>query len=157
MDDRRDFEARRDDQFKLLGLKAWEGDALAPGEKAADGLFTDLLPRVRELRREQGRFGQRVALLRHVEALRMFAATHNGKFPTRAAEIGVPLPDDPFTGKPFALTLSGEAVALRAGAPKGEEGNPNFGARYEVTIGSPAPAKPGPVDPRFTQPGILKK
>ncbi|MDY3559909.1 hypothetical protein R5W23_001095 [Gemmata sp. JC673] len=151
LDDKREYEIARDDRLKQLGLKAWEIDARATDARC-NGLFADLLPRVTELRHEQARFEQRVALLRHVEALRLFAATGSGALPVSLTEVGVPVPDDPFTGKPFAYTLSGGVAQLRGAAPKGEEKNPHFAAAFDVTLGSPEGARP----PATTRDGVKK-
>ena len=103
-------------------------------ETTADLLFSDFLPRVVELRRLQGRLEQRIALLRHVEALRLHTAENGGRFPASQADVAVPLPVDPFTGKPFEYTLTGDTARLRGGALTGEEKNPAFNLRYAVTI-----------------------
>ncbi|MBP3955749.1 hypothetical protein J8F10_10690 [Gemmata sp. G18] len=131
LDDKRDYEVRRDEEIRLLGVKAWEMDAL-PGTKrrGADGLFTDLVPRVADVRRTQTRFEQRVALLRVVEALRTFAAAHDGKLPNKLDDVGVPLSVDPFSGKPFEYALEGGVAKLRGSAPKGEERT----LGYEVAV-----------------------
>jgi len=137
LDERQAYDARRDERMKLLGLAPWQIDALPADEKPAPygaGLFDDLLPRVVEIRREQGRLEQRIALLRHVEALRLFAADHGGKLPEKLSDVALPLPADPFTGKPFEYRPEGSVAHLRGGAPRGEEKNPAFGPRYEVTV-----------------------
>ncbi len=58
---------------------------------------------------------QQIALLRHVEALRLFAAEHDGKLPATLSDISVPLPLDPVTGKPFVYTVTGATAHLRGG------------------------------------------
>jgi hypothetical protein len=121
LDEKREFESRRDEQMKLLGLKLTEMDT-AEKKPEADGLFTDLVPRVGETRRAQGRLEQRIALLRHVEALRMFAA-NSGKLPEKLDGLGVPLPADPFTGKPFGYALDGTTAKLTTAE-----------VRFEVTL-----------------------
>jgi hypothetical protein len=110
LDEKGEFEDLRDEESKQLGLKLWEINA--KGEKKAEGLFADLLPGIGEARRAQGRLEQRVALLRHVEALRMFAAAHGGKLPTNLSDAGVPLPSDPFTGKPFGYEVKDGVATL---------------------------------------------
>lgn len=113
LDEKRAFEANRDDELKRLSLKFWELDGVAGDTKPdSGGLFVDLLPRVSEARRSQGRFEQHVSLLRNIEAIRLYAAAHNGKFPDKLDAIGVPLPTDPFTGKPFGYTLDGATATL---------------------------------------------
>ncbi|MCI0702769.1 MAG: hypothetical protein L0241_16940, partial [Planctomycetia bacterium] len=136
LDEKREYELRRDEELKLLALKLWEIDAIIVKEanRGSDGLFAELLPRVVEARRAQGRVEQRIALLRHIEALRIFAASNKGKLPAKLADVGVPLPNDPFTDKAFSYKLDGPTVHLRGSAPKGEENNPAFNVRYEVTL-----------------------
>jgi hypothetical protein len=137
LDEKRAFEVRRDERLKLLGLTPWQIDALVGGEKSgseADGLFADLLPDILKARRAQGRLEQRVALLRHVEALRLYAAAHDGKLPEKLAEVAVPLPDDPFTGKPFAYQVEAATAHLRGSSPRGEEKSPGFNIHYAVTL-----------------------
>ena len=115
LDDKREFALRRDDELKLLGLKLWEIPAPVVEKKGEpDGLLTDLLPRVGEARRAQGQLEQRFALLRHVEALRLYASAHAGKLPEKLDAVGVPLPTDPFTGKPFAYTFAATTATLIA-------------------------------------------
>ena len=55
-------------------------------------------------------------MLRHVEALRLYADANNGKLPARLTDIPVPLPVDPFTGKPFEYRCTGDRAALHAAA-----------------------------------------
>ena len=115
----------------------FRSDALARSQKPEsdeDGLFADLLPDVVGIRRALGRLEQRVALLRHVEALRLYAAAHDGRLPATLADLPVPLPDDPFTGKPFHYQADGATAHLRGSPPQGDQKNPAFNVHYEVTI-----------------------
>lgn len=130
LDEKCEYEVRRDEELKLLSVPAWQ----APAPVARAGLFAEYLPRVAEARREQVRVEQRIALLRHVEALRMYAADHGGKLPVSLADVAVPLPTDPFTGKPFEYRLDGTTAHLRGGSPRGEEKNPAVVASYEITV-----------------------
>jgi hypothetical protein len=155
LDEKRDYEIQRDESMKLLGLEPWQIDALAGSEQSPcceNGLFTEFLPQVIEARRAQGRLEQRIALLRHLEALRLYAADHGGKLPDKLADLSVPLPADPFTGKPFVYKVEacekGDCPSLLKGTvpyfaqtahlcgspPRGEEQNPCFNVHYEVTI-----------------------
>jgi hypothetical protein len=137
LDEKRDYEIRRDEGLKLLGLAPWQIDALLAGENSppgSDGLFVDLLPHIVEVRRAQGRLEQRIALVRHVEALRLYVAEHDGKLPEKLSDVPMPLPSDPFTGKPFDCTIESATAHLRGSPPRGEEQNPRYNVRYEVTI-----------------------
>jgi len=117
LDEKRTLAARQDDGLKLLALPASRLDAPA----CDGGLFADLLPDAIALRRAQARLEQRIAVLRHVEALRMYAAEHGGKLPEKLADVPVPLPADSFTGQPFAYRAEGSTAHLAGG-------------RYDVTI-----------------------
>jgi hypothetical protein len=135
LDERRDYEIRRDERIRLLGLPIREVDALCGREgrsTGGDGLFDDLLPRIIELRRSQARLEQQIALLRHVEALRLHAAGHGGRLPAALSEVSVPLPDDPFTGKSFAYAAEGTAAHLRGGSPRGR--GPASDIDYEIIL-----------------------
>lgn len=111
LDEKREYEIRRDDELKRLGLKMWESEK---ADKPSDGLFGDLVPAVAEARRTQAVLEQRIAVLRHVEALRMYAAANAGKLPSAMADVGVPLPADPLTGKPFGYEVKGAVATLSA-------------------------------------------
>jgi hypothetical protein len=101
--------------------------------KRPPALFADaLVPVTKAVRRAQGRLEQRIGLLRHIEALRLYAAGHDGKLPAGLAEVAVPLPDDPFSGKPFRYERVGATAHLRGTPPSGEEKVPAFNIHYEL-------------------------
>jgi hypothetical protein len=72
---------------------------------------------------------QRIALLRHVEALRLFAAEHGGILPEQLADVAVPLPTNPFTGKSFVYKRQEESAHLWS-----DEKAPRAGSHFELTI-----------------------
>src|SRR5262249_46864194 len=133
LDERRDYEVERDERLKLLALPLWQIESLGgieDGNRGRDGLFADLLPHVVTRGRTQGELQRQIALLRHVEALRLYAAGHDGKLPGNLSEIPVPLPDDPFTGKPFAYHAEGATACLRGHALASEDKNGGCTAGY---------------------------
>jgi hypothetical protein len=137
LDAKREYELRRDEAMKLLALAPWQIDSLTGSAdlgNGGDGLFADLLPRVLEARRAQGRLEQRIGLLRHVEALRLYAADHGSKLPEKLADIPVPLPTDPFTGKPFGYKVDIATAQLHGGPGRGEEKDAGYNVRYEVIV-----------------------
>jgi hypothetical protein len=89
---------------------------------------------IQKVRRAQGRVEMRIGLLRHIEALRLFAAEHKGQLPEKLTDISVPLPVDPFTGKPFRYKLEGATAHLRGTPPPGAEEIPAYNLHYEITI-----------------------
>lgn len=136
LDEKHQYEVQRDERMKLLGLEPWQMDALksAETERRADSLFADFLPHVVPARRKQAALEQRLALVRHIEALRLYAAGHEGKLPEKLSEITVPLPVDPFTGKPFAYKKDGAVAQLRGCLHHEAEKNTVYNVRYEVRI-----------------------
>lgn len=86
--------------------------------------------RVRVLMKKLDR---RIAALQCVEALRLYAAAHNGKFPNELSNITeVSIPDDPGTQKPFTYRLVGAQAFVEAPAPKG--GRPEDAMQYKLTL-----------------------
>jgi hypothetical protein len=144
LDEWRDFEVNRDEAMKLMNLPTWQvepalGGLASKTEPARDegpgqGLFLGLAPALHKVRQAQGRLEQRIALLRHVEALRLYAAEHDGKLPEKLSDCPVPLPADPFTGKPFRYELDGATAHLRGTPPAGQEKTPALNVHYIVTI-----------------------
>jgi hypothetical protein len=74
-----------------------------------------LLPAINAARAAGARVDQRVALLRTVEALRLYSAAHGGGLPSKLSEVTeVPIPLDPATGASFAYELSGDTATLQS-------------------------------------------
>jgi hypothetical protein len=136
LDEKREFSIHSDERMKLLALAPWQIDKLGGTEleRGANCLLAALLPSVIQARREQGRLEQHIGLLRHIEALRLHAADHDGKLPDTSSHIAVPLPNDPFTGKPFAYRVEGMTAHLQNNLPRGEKKNAGCNVHYEVTL-----------------------
>jgi hypothetical protein len=131
LDAKLDYEIGRDEVMKALTLPYWQARTLLesippiPGHKQTP--LTTLLSRFDTIKRAQARLDQRIALLRCVEALRIYAAEHDSKLPAKLDDIRLPLPVDPATGKPFAYKVEGKTAHLH-GEPLAVE------VRYVVTI-----------------------
>jgi hypothetical protein len=136
LDEKLAYEVARDDAMKLMNLPSWQLEKLAAEIKRPKdaGLFGFLVPALTKVRRAQGRLEQRLALLRHVEALRLYAAAHEGKLPAKLSDCPVPLPADPFTDKPFRYEVKGDTFHLWGTPPPGEAKNPAYNVHYQVTI-----------------------
>jgi len=85
------------------------------------------------------RIDRKIAALRCLEAIRLYAAGHGGKLPASLDDIKqVPIPVDPFTGKAFAYTVDGEKATLYSAAivspGRGPEPNPQDALYYEITL-----------------------
>jgi hypothetical protein len=134
----------QDDLFKWCGLPYWEA---RPGIEQADqrirqarrrleGLpFIDALPALQKVASAAVRVDRRIAALRCVEAIRLYAAAHEGKLPaTLDALTDVPIPIDPATGKAFIYRVAGDRATLSAPPPPGEQANLSNSLHYELTF-----------------------
>jgi hypothetical protein len=102
---------------------------------AAIPLVPLVIPAVQKVSAARVRLERKVALLRTVEALRLYAADHDGKFPrSLAAVTEVPLPRDPATGKSFEYELRDDVAQLRAPPPAKEAANQGNTVTYLLKI-----------------------
>ncbi len=133
------YDEIRDDQFKWLFLPY--GEASKGIERADWNLTRDLrreiipvarmlLPAVSSAKQAETRINWYVAQLRVLEALRLYAAAH-GRLPDRLGEItDVPIPVNPYDGKPFTYRRDGDKADLGC-----EEAGPRVIAwRCEITL-----------------------
>ncbi len=137
LDAKRELEVRFDNAMKTINLPVWQAEAVGNRYKPTrepEPFADEFVPAVDHVVRRDGRLEQRIALLRHVEALRLYAAEHNGSLPAKLSDLTVPLPDDPFTGKPFRYEVRGATAHLRGTPPSGMEKDPAYNYHYEVTL-----------------------
>jgi tetratricopeptide (TPR) repeat protein len=142
LDERREYEERRDELMKLMTLPPHQFEPLFGQlepqilrNKEKPAIFADFfLPAIQKVHRRQWQLEQRIDMLRVVEAVRMYAAAHNGTLPATLEEISVPLPSDPFTGKPFRYEVNGNTFHVRGTPPEAEKKNAPANIHYEVTI-----------------------
>jgi hypothetical protein len=134
----------QDDLFKWYGLPYWEArprileadERIRQARGQLVGMpFIEFLPATSNVVTAFVRLERRIAALRCVEAIRLYAAAHDGKLPATLDTITeVPIPLDPMTGKAFAYRVSGDRATLSGLAPQGEKANWNNTLRYELTI-----------------------
>jgi hypothetical protein len=113
-----------EDVMAVESLPAWQArPVLEAAEKRrkeedarADGpaLSTDkMLPALTKLFNARTRIDRRLAALRCVEAVRLYAAAHGGQLPKSLSEIKeVPIPVDPLTGQDFLYTVEADRAVL---------------------------------------------
>ena len=83
------------------------------------------------------RVDRRFAALRCIEAIRQFAAKHEGKLPVALADVKeLPIPRDPLTGKPFEYAIDGNKATLMLAKPAEEKPNPSQFLKYHITLKS---------------------
>jgi hypothetical protein len=136
LDEKLTYEEERDRASRWMGLPYWEIESkklLAPAKGREDTLFGEIVAAYAHLKRAQSRLLQRLAMLRHVEGIRLHAA-ETGRLPEKLADVKVPLPVDPMTGKPFAYSVEGGKATLRGTPPRGQENAAGFNVRYEITL-----------------------
>jgi uncharacterized protein (UPF0335 family) len=135
------YTVRGDEGRKVMSLPYWQAipilSAVPPRKKGKDRLFHGSLDDGMDyvkVKQVQTRLEQRLALLRCVEALRLYAADHDGRLPVMLADVSVPLPVDPVTGRPFSYKLEDKIGVLRGSPPAGMEKAPWYNCRYEVKM-----------------------
>jgi hypothetical protein len=140
LDEARRCQFRFDEIAKAMTVPAWQFEEFIEKFTPANreqAYFTDALlpmPALADVRRAHAGLEQRIALLRHVEALRMYAAEHSGVFPAKLAQLSVPLPVDPFSAKPFHYEQNDKRAHVRGAPPRTAPNNPAFRIHYEITL-----------------------
>jgi hypothetical protein len=138
------FDELRDEQFKWSGLPYWqvydrlqkENESLrqASGEREVVPLAGTLLPAISNVALSQARSNRAFCLARIIEALRLYAAGHNGRLPDKLDDVTeVPIPHDPLTGGDFIYRLNVGIAVLETPLPKGLSPQ-GHGVRYEISI-----------------------
>jgi hypothetical protein len=123
------YRLMRDSYFKVSYLpyvdairRYSESEAtIREGKEGPAALFAILQATTSAAYSAEIRLERHVAMLRTIEAIRMYAAAHDGKLPDSLDAITeVPIPLDPATGKPFPFTREGDVAVLttpQAGLP----------------------------------------
>jgi hypothetical protein len=94
-----------------------------------------LLPAVDKVYAAEVRTERRVASLRAVEAVRLYAAGHDGRLPAALADVTeVPVPADPATGRPFEYAAEGNRFTINVPPPPGEKPGQGEAWKYVVTL-----------------------
>ena len=122
------YEQARDDIFKWAGLPYWQGargiaeSERHPGvgwEKLKGGIpFANVLPAISSGFYVPARVERRFNVVQYIEAIRLYAANHNGSLPPSLEAIAeAPVPIDPATGKFFEYKVDGSTATLTAPGP----------------------------------------
>lgn len=137
LDELYQFEESRDELMKWYNLPHWQA---LPGMKSAQEGITRLTGQYAlapllvyngfKTKSDETRLSARVALLRVVEAVRLHAKSAGG-LPTSLDEIKLPLPLNPFTGKPFTYSVKDGVATLGADGLQEEEQNNRW---YELRL-----------------------
>jgi hypothetical protein len=142
------YDAHFDHMYKWQNVPFWE---MEPGmnkafKKVAESrakimstggipLAELLLPAVQRVFITRTKFDRRIAALRCVEAIRLYAAANQGKLPDSLSDIKeVPIPIDPITGKNFEYRLEKGTAILIGRWPTGLTASEMNTLRYELTL-----------------------
>jgi hypothetical protein len=83
--------------------------------------FLELIPATKRATERFAVTDREVAAMTAVEAIRSYAATHDGKLPEHLEDITVtPVPANPATGEPFQYKMENETAVLSSGPSAGE-------------------------------------
>jgi hypothetical protein len=105
------------------------------GDVPALPLAAAFVPSVQRVWAAHGRIERQLAAQRCVEAIRVYAAAHGGKLPARLEDITeVPVPADPYLGKPFVYRLDKGVATLEGPPPAGEKADKANALRYELML-----------------------
>jgi hypothetical protein len=105
-----EFNTFRDDVLKLANLPPWQARPLievldkkmAPKAREMGNPFLLLFPAIAKVEYASVRNERNTAILRTVEAIRLYASENGGELPSRLADIKMaPAPIDPATGQTF--------------------------------------------------------
>src|SRR5262249_18336243 len=81
------------------------------------------------------RIDRRFAALRCLEAIRLYAATHDGKLPAALKDAGdLPTPVDPITGLAFEYEVKDDTARLKAPPVAGEPEPAQYALTYELSV-----------------------
>ncbi len=134
----------RDEVYKWQSIPFGQGDAGRAGaeklmqaearQKEVMPLASLLLPAFTRVQQTNVRLDRSIAALRIVEALRCYAANHDGKLPERMDDVvELPIPLNPQTGKPFEYTLKDGRATLSAPPQPGTPASQSV-LRFEISI-----------------------
>ena len=125
LDEKRDYEIQRDERIKLLSLPLWQIDSLAGGEErateAGTGCSPISCPTSSSSAGHRGSWSSRSPCCGTSRPCASTPRNTTASCPRQLSDISVPLPVDPFTGKPFDYTVEGTTAHLRGGSLSGEE------------------------------------
>ena len=139
------YERARDEILKWAGLPYWQAAAgmdeseRHPGvawEQLKAGIpFGVIIPAIHSAFLVPARVERRLNVVQYIEAIRLFAANHNGALPPSLEAITeAPVPIDPATGKFFDYRVEGSTASVTAPGPRGHENIPQFKIRYKLKL-----------------------
>ena len=136
--DARQYEVDLDESMKIFDLPNPDAQKVALAFDAALAKNSDIVlsaaivPHTQKVRQARVRLQQRVAYLRVIEAIRLYAFDNAGKLPAQLKGIKSPIPMDPVTGEAFVYSVKEGVATLTGGNPNPETATAN--RVYEIRI-----------------------
>ncbi len=136
-----EYQRLRDETYKWLNQPYWlsyrQVDAVLADtveQKLANPMLTSfrlLTPALNSARVASVRLDRHLGALQCIEAIRIYAAAHDGQFPGRLEDLQAetPVPIDPATGTLFEYTVDGATATLSAPMIPGFN-HPSFALKY---------------------------
>jgi len=136
------FQEETDEVLKWQSLPYWQAaEQMRAAEEAAKqaqakgeaGPLGWMVPSVSNARLKLVAVDRYIASLQCVEAIRAYAAIHNGNLPDSLADlVETPAPLDPVTNQPFPYEVNANVAVLSAPIPAG--GRADQGWRFEISV-----------------------
>jgi hypothetical protein len=135
------YDGVKDDYLKWANVAPWQArEGMAEVAKrvraigtAGNPIIRLLMPALEKVYEARVRIERTADYLRCAEALRWYAATHDGKAPEKLDDVKLPLPLDPYTGQGFdkfyKIMADGTAVFE---VPPPPNMPPSLGRRFEL-------------------------
>ena len=96
-------------------------------------LKRQLEPAHEHIRKQMNHADRKATALQIIEALRIYAGKHEGKFPEKLSDItNLKIPNDPVTKKPFEYKSTGTEATLQIEGTEGSDGRDSV--RYELKL-----------------------
>jgi hypothetical protein len=140
-----EYDRHFDDMIKWQSLPYWQArvglekaeqglkEARANRQRMETVLATLLLPAVAKVNESTARIDRKIAALRCIEVIRLYAAAHDGRLPAELGAIAeVPIPLDPVTGKEFEYKVTDRKATLIGPVPPGA--GKHLMLQYELTL-----------------------
>lgn len=96
-------------------------------------LFKNVIPKFANTKLRHVKLEQRIAMLVHVEAIRMHVSQHN-QLPLRLSDMNYPLPLDPVSSSEFKYVLQQPMASIVPGLPEGDHQSIPWNRPYQVQI-----------------------
>jgi hypothetical protein len=117
----RQYQTNSNEAWRAWELPVWQSAAILPDNPGRqypphphpDNPFMIMIPSLRRARFQMARLDQQIQISRLIEALRDYAARHDGHAPASLDDVkDLPMPIDPFTNQRFPYRVEGATAII---------------------------------------------